>query len=85
MLWYKLGLTTRKYLSIAKSITVNSEIPAIVQAQYPYMFKVVSPPTHLFANDEAVTKDMAKTAVSTLVSGNDRMKILVTVRSEGFL
>ena len=85
MLWYNLGLTTRKYLLIAMSIMVSSEIPAIVLAQYPYMFKVVSPPTHLFANDEAVTKDIAKTAVSISVSANDRMKILVTVRSEGFL
>ena len=82
MLWYKLGLTTRKYLLIAKSITDNSEIPAIVQAQYPYMFKVVSPPTHLFANDEAVTRGMTKTAMSISVSANDRMKILVIVRSE---
>ena len=64
---------------------VSSEIPAIVLAQYQYMFKVVFPPTHLFANDEAVTKGIAKTAMSTSVSANDRMKILVTVRSEGFL
>ena len=77
--------TTRKYLLMAKGITVSTEIPVIVMAQYPFMFKVVSPPSHLFANDEAVTRGMTKTAVSISVSANDRMKILVTVRSEGFL